>query len=155
MGALSANVVARYTDHLADRAPRELMAGPSAAVLAALVLISLTTAWWPFDVTLDVSTVLERLRASRTAMLSDAASWPELAFKAALFAGIAFLVSRAIRRDTGRLPITAGIGLVIIYAIVLDAGQGLMGSRPAGLETVVWQAMGIAIGAVTASRVSP
>jgi len=152
IGALAANAAARNASRAATAAP--LLRGRSGSLLMALVLAATAIAWWPFDVTLDVSTVAARVRGMRDAMWMDTTPPGLLTLKAALFAAIAYLVcSPRPERQRGAVPIA--VVAMIGYAIAVDVGQGLMGSRPAGLATLCWQLTGIAGGVAIAAISRP
>lgn len=156
-GAVAANLAARLVEGAINSIPHEFVTGLAGRLLAAIVLTAILIAWWPFDVTLDVSTVLERLRAARAAFwFEDTVSLAVVA-KGALFASLGWILARTMRRDAALHRWLVVIGAMAAFAAVLDAGQVLMGSRPAGFVTLCWQFAGIVAGAgaAAASRPAP
>ena len=155
-GALIADHVANYAQRAAASAPPRLASGASGTVLMIIVVAITIASWWPFDVTLDVSTTMERLRAQRAALLNDPAPVWLLIAKSALFGGLSYVVGAGLR-TAPRAGRVIAVAIMVAFAIALDAGQGLMGARPAGLATLCWQLTGIAGGTAVAvmSRATP
>ena len=111
------------------------------AVLAALVIV----AWYPFDVTLDVSTLSDRTRAVR----QD--PWLRPGATALWAHGVGFFVLAAIgtaclpRLGRGAAPVAALAAT--IAALIIDLGQLAMGSRPIGTAAWLSQVAGACAGA--------
>ena len=115
-----------------------------AAALAAVVL----TAWYPFDVTLDVSTLSDRTRAVRL----DPWLWPgvaELWQQSARFFVVAALLTACLPGLARRAAPTAAL-TAAIAALVIDLGQLLMGSQPVGVAAWLSQSAGACAAAVAA-----
>ena len=111
------------------------------AVLAALIVV----AWYPFDVTLDISTLSERTRAVR----QDPWLRPEAPVLWAQ--GIGFFVLAAIGTAClprlGRRAALVAALAAAIAALVIDLGQLAMGSRPIGTAAWLSQVAGACAGA--------
>jgi VanZ family protein len=146
MGGLVAEPAARVADRgIAALEPSGVFESPDLPVLLALLAAVVVVAWWPFDPTLDISSLAARLRG----VGSD--PWQ---FDAGACAGLAALytcLSLAIALSAWRLPIfngmLAGATGAMAIAIVADAGQLAMGSQPIGLAGLGAQAAGAMIGA--------
>jgi VanZ family protein len=125
--------------------PTGLLTAPAryglAVVLAAIVLV----AWYPFDVTLDVSTLSERTRAVRR----DPWLWPgttELWAQAGRFFALAAILSVSLP-GLARWAAPAAAITASVIAMVIDLGQLAMGSHPVGGAVLVSQAAGAGVGA--------
>lgn len=114
------------------------------AVLAAIVLV----AWYPFDITLDISTLSERTRPFRNEPWlrpSATALWAHAASFALLATATAFCVPRL-----ARWAAAVALGFTILVALVVDLGQLAMGSQPIGLAALACQFVGACVGAAVA-----
>jgi VanZ family protein len=117
-----------------------LYSTPVRYVFVAVLVVLVTAAWYPFDITLDVSTLGERTRAIRRDMwLSPAPSeiWSQAGRFALLTVTTAFSLPRLRRRA---LPIA--FAFAVLAAAVIDVGQLAMGSQPIGLTAFASQATG-------------
>jgi VanZ family protein len=126
--------------------PTGLLTAPAryglAVVLAAIVLV----AWYPFDVTLDVSTLSERTREVRR----DPWLWPgmtELWGQGARFFVLGAILTACLPGLAKRAAPVAAVAVVAI-AVVIDLGQLAMGSDPVGGAVLVSQAAGAWAGAI-------
>ena len=117
------------------------------ALLAAICFV----AWYPFDVTLDVSTLSERTRPVRVDPWLRPAAFT-LCAHAASFAMLSAITVLSLPK-LGRAVSVASvaIGLTILTAVVVDVGQLAMGSQPIGLAAFVSQAAGACGGAALAT----
>lgn len=115
-----------------------------AAVLAAILL----TAWYPFDITLDVSTLSQRTRAVRLdPWLWPAPSdlWRQGARYFLLAATTVFCVPKL-----ARWAAPVAIAITVLIALIVDLGQLGMGTQPIGLAAFSSQAAGAFGGAAAA-----
>jgi VanZ family protein len=129
------------------------MTGRARYLLVVLLTAIVVNAWYPFDITLDVSTL-----GARTAdVRRDPWLWPpssgELLAHAALFFVVAATATTCLRNlAADRAALVAGAGCVVI-AGVIDLGQLAMGARPIGLASFASQTAGACAGAVAAAIV--
>lgn len=150
LGALAGGLVAEPAGRAGDRGlavmrPSGVLDAAGTPVLLALLVALIVVAWWPFDPTLDVSSLAARVRQVRG---------DPLRFDGAVTAGQALLatcLSLAIAAAAHRLPkfaaMLAGGTAAIVIAVVVDAGQLAMGSQPIGLAGVAAQVAGAMAGA--------
>lgn len=123
-----------------------LPAAPARYVLAAVAAAIVFAAWYPFDITLDVSTLSERTRAVRR----DPWLRPEMAelwgqgIRFFVLGAITTLCLPGLARRAAPVAAVAGIAA----AVVIDAGQLAMGSKPIGGAALLSQAAGSGLGAV-------
>lgn len=145
-GGLVAEPAARAGDHSLDALqPSGVFNSPDLPVLLVLLAAVLGVAWWPFDPTLDISSLAARLRGVR----SD--PW-QLDLSACIWLTALYTcLSLAIALSAWRLRIfngmLAGAAGAMAIAIVADAGQLAIGSQPIGLAGLGAQATGAMIGA--------
>ena len=146
LGAVLSPAVARLADAAFARARMLGITGsrfalPLVATIAALAAV----AWWPFDITLDAGTVNERINIFR----DDPWQWGnriELGSHALRYFIITMLIAVSLERlPSGTAAVVATLAALSL-AIVLDAGQMIMGGRPAGLAHLEFQAAGCLVG---------
>ena len=121
---------------------------PARFVLVVVLASIVVTAWYPFDVTLDISTLSERTRVVRRdpwLRTTAAELWLQGARYGVLAATAVFCLPKLARWAT---PVA--FVCVLVIAVVVDAGQLGMGSRPIGLVAFAAQAVGAFAGAVAA-----
>lgn len=118
-----------------------------AAVLVALVLV----AWYPFDITLDISTLSERTRPVRRDPWLRPGMW-ELWGHAARYFVVAALAVVAIHR-AAKHPVLFAIAAAISAALVIDVGQVAMGAHAIGVAAFGSQSAGACAGAIASSVV--
>lgn len=145
-GALSTGLVERLAAK-AIRAlrPTGLFDAPARFALVILFALACAIAWYPFDVTLDVSTLSERTRAVRNDpwLPANATALVIQAVTYLILGGIATVSLPGLRK---RAPIVAAV-VTVGAAILIDLGQLAMGSEPIGLAALVSQAAGACAGA--------
>jgi VanZ family protein len=125
-----------------------LLSAPARYVLAAIVAIILVAAWYPFDVTLDISTLGDRTRAIRRDLWLRPADF-ELWMQGARFCLVAAITAFCLPR-LGRWAVPAAAVFSVVLAVIVDAGQVAMGSQPIGLAAFASQLAGSVAGAVAA-----
>ena len=126
-----------------------LLAAPARYLLAATLAAIVLAAWYPFDVTLDVSTLSDRTRVVRLdpwLRPGGAELWGQGARFFVLAAVAAACLPGLARRAA---PVAAVAALAV--AIVVDLGQLAMGSEPIGLAAFVSQAAGACVGAAASA----
>lgn len=111
------------------------------AIVAALTLV----AWWPFDVTLDPSTLAARARALGQDPWRAAPAAAQAAH-ALSFALLTLLTAVCLTRLRPSRAATLASVSGLLVAGLLDAGQLAMGAAPAGLSAAVWQVGGVVAG---------
>ena len=146
VGAIAAGQVKRTVAIAREMVrPTGLLATPLRYALVGVLAALIVVAWYPFDVTLDISTLSERTRAVR----QDPWLWPEASVLWAQ--GIGFFVLAAIAtaclpRLGGRAALVAALAAAVA-ALVIDLGQLAMGSRPIGTAAWLSQVAGACAGA--------
>jgi hypothetical protein len=119
------------------------------AVLAAIVI----AAWYPFDVTLDISTLSERTRAVRLdPWLRPSSS--ELFAQAGRFFVLAAVMTLCLPGLSRRAAPVAAVAAAVTIAGVVDLGQSAMGSQPIGVSALLSQSAGSLAGAAVAFGVT-
>jgi hypothetical protein len=116
-------------------------------MLALLLGTILFAAWYPFDITLDVSTLGERTRPVRfDPWLKPAASelWSQAARFGLMAATMVFCLPKLARSAAAAIVVT------VVFAAVVDLGQLAMGSRPIGLAAFASQTAAVLAGAAVA-----
>ena len=128
--------------------PTGLFAAPGRYLLAATLAAVVLAAWYPFDVTLDVSTLSDRTRAVRlNPWLRPGAA--EMWGQGARFFVLAALIAICLPHLARRAAPVAAIA-ALAAAIVIDLGQLAMGSDPIGFAAFLSQAAGAFAGAAAA-----
>jgi len=125
-----------------------LMGTPARYVLAAILAAVLVAAWYPFDITLDLSTLSERTRAVRRdpwLRPSSSALWAQGARYFFVAATIVFCLPKL-----SRWAAPVALAVTVLIAVVVDVGQLGMGLQPIGLAAFGAQAVGALAGAVAA-----
>jgi len=129
-----------------------LWASPARYALAAVAAAIVIAAWYPFDITLDVSTLSERSRPVRR----DPWLWPgtiELWWQATRFLVLALVTTLSLPR-LGRSAAPIAAAATIAAAIAIDLGQLGMGHYPIGVAALLSQAAGASVGAAAAFAVT-
>jgi VanZ family protein len=124
--------------------PSGLFDSSELVVLMSLLAAIVIRAWWPFDPTLDVTTLAARWRALQTNLW-----WFEAADTVAqglLYAWVALAVALGTHRLRPLSAAVSGAAAAGAAALVIDAGQLAMGLQPIGLASVAAQAAGALIG---------
>jgi glycopeptide antibiotics resistance protein len=146
IGAAAAERTEQVLQRGVDGAGRiGLLTAPARYLLAAVLAAIVIAAWYPFDVTLDVSTLSERTRAVRR----DPWLWPssfELFAQAARFFVLAALMTLCLPGLSRRRAPVATVVAVMIAGVV-DLGQCAMGSQPIGVSALLSQSAGSLAGA--------
>lgn len=145
-GAVASEATERALRIVADSVrPTGLFTAPARYVLTAVLAAIVLAAWYPFDVTLDVSTLSERTRAVRF----DPWLWPgavELCGQAGRFFVLAAVMALCLPRlARSAAPVAATAAVVL--ALAIDLGQVAMGSHPVGGAVLMSQAAGAAAAA--------
>jgi len=129
-----------------------LLSAPARYVLAAIAVTIIVAAWYPFDVTLDISTLGDRTRAiRRDPWLRPAAS--ELWMQGARFCLLAAVTAFCLPK-LGRWAAPLAAVITVVIAAIVDAGQLNMGAHPIGLAAFLSQVAGSFAGAAAALIVS-
>jgi glycopeptide antibiotics resistance protein len=149
IGAITAERTEQALQWAVDGARRiGLLTAPARYLLVAVLAAIVIAAWYPFDVTLDVSTLSERTRAVRR----DPWLWPssiELFGQAARFFVLAAVTALCLPGLSRRAAPVAAL-VAIMIAGVVDLGQSAMGSQPIGVAAVLSHSAGAFAGAVVA-----
>lgn len=144
-GGLAASRVARLVDAaIAAVRATGLLDAADAVVVLALVAALTIWAWWPFDPTLDVSTMATRLRAVRRD------PWQvhgmAIGAHALLYGCLSFGIAAGADKLRTVAAMGMGVGGAVAVALILDAGQLAMGSRAIGLAGLGAQVAGATMG---------
>lgn len=148
VGAIAAGQVER-TLAIAREMVRStgLLTTPMRYVLVAVLAALIVVAWYPFDVTLDISTLSERTRAVRQN------PWLRPEAPVLWAHGISFFVLAAIGTAClprlGRRAALVAALAAAVAALLIDLGQLAMGSRPIGTAAWLSQVAGACAGAGT------
>lgn len=148
-GATAGGFAAGPAARVADRAigvlrPSGVLDAAGTPVLMVLLAAMTIAAWWPFDPTLDVSTLADRLRIVRRDpwQLTGAST----AGQALLFTWLGLAIAASADRLRTVHATLAATAAAIVVALVLDAGQLAMGSTPIGLAGLGAQIAGAVAG---------
>src|SRR5215475_7329376 len=122
---------------------------PSLALLAMLLIVSIADAYYPFDVTLDVSTVWQNVKNTRlTPLVGMHRSWLDLLVeKTLLYAAIGYLALQNLPGGTARNPKLAWIACSTI-AVLIEAGKLFFARRAPNIDNVLFSVLGTLIGVV-------
>ncbi len=149
IGAVAGGVIAGPAARMADRTvdaarPSGLFDSPDRPVLFALLIAIAVVAWWPFDPTLDVSTLAARWRTIRRDpwLFQGATTGSQLL----LYAWLSLAVSVCSYRLSTLKSTVAGVAIASATAVVIDAGQLAMGSQPIGFAGLASQIAGAMAG---------
>lgn len=153
IGAVAAGRTEQALQYVIDAARRTgLFTADARYVLAAVLAAIVIAAWYPFDVTLDVSTLSERTRAVRR----DPWLWPsslELFAQAARYFVLGAVMALCLPGLSRRAAPVAAL-LTVMIAGVVDLGQSAMGSQPIGVAALLSQSAGGLAGAAAAFGVT-
>src|SRR5262249_50703322 len=149
LGALLGAIAMERTRGLLARVqPRSSVAGVADAtvypVLVGAIVVALA-AWQPFDVTLDVSTIAQKVRA----VSSDPWQYSGLTDEAITFLQFALFALAACRWLVGPRQDVAALRAFVVCAVTaigLEASQVLISSRMPGLEDAAVHVAGVATG---------
>jgi VanZ family protein len=146
LGAWSSPAVARLADAGLERARELGIAGsPFVVPLVATLTALAAVAWWPLDITLDPGTVSARLNVVR-ADPWQSGDTIDLGSHFLRYVVTTLLIAASLERlRTANAALAATLSGWVL-AIVLNAGQTLMGGRPAGLAHLAFQAAGCLVG---------
>ena len=146
VGAWSSPAVARLAAASVDRARALGITGsPFMMPLVVTITALAAVAWWPYDITLDPGTVSARVNIFR------ADPWQsgdpiDLASHFLRYVLATMLIALSLeglpKANAARIAALGGL----VLAIGLDAGQMIMGGRPAGLAHLACQAAGCLVG---------
>ena len=145
-GTLASGFGERILGMLAEKIrPTGLLTAKARYVLGAVLAAVVWSAWYPFDVTLDVSTLSDRTRPVRLdPWLAPAAA--ELWGQAGRYFVLAAILTTCLPGLERRAALAAALAAVAV-AVVTDVGQLAMGSQPVGGAVLVSQAAGACAGA--------
>ena len=129
-----------------------LLTAPARYLLAAVLAAIVIAAWYPFDVTLDVSILSERTRAVRLDPWLRPSSF-ELFAQASRFFVLAAVMTLCLPGLSRRAAPVAALAAVTIAGVV-DLGQSAMGSQPIGVSALLSQSVGSLAGAAVAFGVT-
>lgn len=146
LGALWSPAIARLANVLTARARVLGLAGsPIRMALFATLTALAAVAWWPFDITLDPGTVSARVNAFR-ADPWQSGDWIGLGSQALRYVLATLLIATSLEGVRPRDAAFAATLSGLVLAIVLDAGQMVMGGRPAGVADLEFQTAGCLVG---------
>jgi VanZ family protein len=150
-GAVSSDATERALRIAADSVrPTGLLTEPARYLLAAALAAIVLTAWYPFDVTLDVSTLSDRTRAVRQDPWLSTGS-TELWTQGGRFFVLAALLTACLPGLAKHAAWVAALAAMTI-AVIVDLGQLAMGSHPVGGAVLLSQAAGAGAGAAAMFR---
>ena len=145
-GGLAAEPVAGAVARTIDAVrPSGVLDAPDTRLLIVLMTALVIAAWFPFDPTLDVSTLAARWRIIRRDPWQ--AHGAATAAQALLYAWLTLATAACAYRLRTRQAMVAGASVAIASAVVIDAGQLAIGSQPIGLAGVAAQIAGAMFGA--------
>lgn len=145
-GGLAAERVAGTVARTIDAVrPSGVLDAPDTPLLIVLMTALVIAAWLPFDPTLDVSTLAGRWRIIRRDPWQ--ANGVATAAQALLYAWLTLVTAACAYRLRTRQAMLAGASVALASALVIDAGQLAMGSRPIGLAGAAAQITGTVFGA--------
>ena len=129
---------------------RLLQQRPSLVLLALLLLASVADAYYPFDVTLDVSTVWHNLNNSRLVPFIGGLHrfWLDLFVqRLLLFAAIGYLVLRNLSHDNAPNRRLAWAGCSVV-AVLIEVGKLFFVGRVPNVDNTVLSSLGALAGVV-------
>ena len=144
-GAMASGPAERVLAATAARIrPTGLLTAPWRFALAAVLATTVVAAWYPFDVTLDVSTLSERTRPLRHDVLLQPGA-VELWAQAGWFFVLAVMLTLCLP-GFGKRAAPAAAVVATALAVIIDLGQVVMGSHPVGGAVLASQAAGAGAG---------
>ena len=116
---------------------------PSLVLLAMLLIVSMADAYYPFDVTLDVSTVWQNVKNTRLIpFVGMRRFWLDLLVeKTLLYAAIGYLALRNLPAGTARNPKLAWLACSAI-ALIIEAGKLFFEGRAPNIDNVLFSSLG-------------
>ncbi len=122
---------------------------PSLVLLALLLMVSITDAYYPFDVTLDVSTVWQNVKNTQLIpFVGVHRSWLDLLVeKTLLYAAIGYLALRNLPGGTAPNPKLAWIACSAI-GVLIEAGKLFFARRAPNIDNVLFSSLGALVGVV-------
>jgi len=122
---------------------------PSLVLLAMLLIVSMADAYYPFDVTLDVSTVWQNVKNTRLIpFVGMRRFWLDLLVeKTLLYAAIGYLALRNLPAGTARNPKLAWLACSTI-ALIIEAGKLFCAGRSPNIDSVLFSSLGALVGVV-------
>lgn len=120
---------------------------PSLFALVFLLLAPIVSSYYPFDVTLDFSTVWGNLRRVELLPFKRGLHrpWPDLLLEKVLeFAAISYIVKQNLPRAKG---ITQAWLITAVAAAIIESVKLFFVNRTPNLDNVVWMSIGAALGA--------
>ena len=146
IGALAAGRAVAWGGRLLDAIrPSGVLDARERPILLALLAAIAVWAWFPFDPTLDVTTMVARVRAvSRDPWQMASGSF---VVEAGLYALLTGVTARCLIWLKPGPAAAIAVAATIAAAILIDAGQVAMGARPIGLAGLAAQLAGALCGA--------
>jgi VanZ family protein len=123
---------------------------PSLVLLALLLLASVADAYYPFDITLDVSTVWQNVKNARLIPFAGGLRrfWLDLFVeKILLFAAVGYLAFRSLAQNNfpaSRTRVWAGCSII---ALLIEGGKLFFAGRAPNIDNVLFSSLG-ALGGV-------
>jgi VanZ family protein len=130
---------------------------PSLIILAVLILALLADAYYPFEITIDVSTVWENFKRIHWLPFVGAPhrAWTDLvAEKGFFFAAIGYLAAINLRRVD--VPAAGALAwcLCLVFAAAMEAGKLFFAGRAPNMENFVLSAAGALLGTFVVAPLS-
>jgi VanZ family protein len=122
---------------------------PSLMLLGLLVLVSVADAYYPFDITIDVSTVWDNFKHIHWLPFVGAPHrfWADLVLeKGFLFAAGGYLIALNLRRIATAVPRALSWCLCVIFAAGLEAGKLFFAARVPNPENLIVCTAGALLG---------
>ena len=122
---------------------------PSLVLLALLLLASVADAYYPFDVTLDISTVWHNVKNTRlTPFVGMRRFWLDmLVEKTLLYTAIGYLTMRNIPEGNASRP-TLAWAVCSAIAMLIEVGKLFFAGRAPNSDNVVFSSLGALVGVV-------
>src|SRR5215475_12840609 len=122
---------------------------PSLVLLALLLVVSMADAYYPFDVTLDVSTVWQNVKNTRLIpFVGMRGFWLDLLVeKTLLYTAIGYLALRNLPDGTARKAKLAWIACSAI-AVIIEMGKLFFAGRSPNIDNVLFSSLGALVGVV-------
>src|SRR5262249_43855293 len=122
---------------------------PSLILLALLLIVSIADAYYPFDVTLDVSTVWQNVKNTRLIpFVGMSRLWLDLLVdKTLLYAAIGYLTLRNLPDGTAGKAKLALIASSAI-ALIIEAGKLFFAVRSPNIDNFLFSSLGALVGVV-------
>ena len=123
---------------------------PSLFVLIFLLFAPIVSAYYPFDVTLDVSSVWGNLKRLELIPFKNGLhrSWPDLFLeKILVFGAISYIVKQNLPRTTPLRGVIQAWFITTTTGTIIETGKLLFVGRVPNVDNVVWVCVGAGLGA--------